>query len=45
MALMGQIIRGQGASDLSTLRQETKQRTKELAQQYGKEQEEADSKK
>jgi len=45
MVLMGQLIRGQGASELSTLRQETKQRTKDLVQEYGKQKEEEDSKK
>jgi len=45
MVLMGQMIRGQGASDLSTLRSETKQRTKDLAKEYGEQQGEADSKK
>ena len=44
MILMGQLIRGQGASELSTLRQETKQRTRELAQEYGRELEEKEAK-
>jgi len=44
MILMGQLIRGGGASELSTLRQETKQRTRELAQEYGKELEEKEAK-
>lgn len=44
MVLMGQLIRGGGASELSTLRQETKQRTRELAQEYGKELEEKEAK-
>ena len=37
---MGQMIRGQGASDLSTLREETKRRTREMAAEYGKQKQE-----
>ena len=37
---MGQMIRGQGASELSTLREETKRRTREMAAEYGKQKQE-----
>merc|ERR1711982_23775 len=39
MALMGQLIRGQGAAELSTLREETKKRTREMAAEYGRQKE------
>ena len=46
MALMGQLIRGQGAAELSTLREETKKRTREMAAEYGRQKEaEEESKK
>jgi hypothetical protein len=37
---MGQMIRGQGASELSTLREETKRKTREMAAEYGKQKQE-----